>query len=85
MSGAVPVRDIRRQMFSKYTNWHMYVCDSLCSLLPSVLQPVGQALIYTLGQGLKEHFTDEVKSAWVVLYTIVQHNMELGMKEGLNI
>lgn len=47
--------------------------------------PVGQALIYTLGQGLKERFTDEVKAAWVALYTIVQHYMELGMKEGLSL
>lgn len=32
---------------------------------------VGQALIWTLGQGLGEAFTDEVKTAWLETYTLL--------------
>ena len=53
-------------------------------LLYHLLQPVGQALIYALQIGLKEKFTDEVKTAWVTLYTVVQHLMTLGMNEGID-
>lgn len=30
---------------------------------------VGEALLWTLGQGLGEKFTDEVKEAWTIVYT----------------
>ena len=30
---------------------------------------VGEALLWTLGQGLGEDFTDEVKQAWTETYT----------------
>lgn len=30
---------------------------------------VGEALIWTLGQGLGDDFTEEVKDAWIVTYT----------------
>jgi len=42
-------------------------------------------LIYALSTGLGDHFTDEVKEAWVTLYGIVQHFMEMGMREGLGV
>ena len=32
---------------------------------------VGASLLWTLEQGLKEDFTDEVKAAWTETYTIV--------------
>ena len=32
---------------------------------------VGEALIWTLGQGLGEDFTEEVKNAWVETYTVL--------------
>ncbi len=48
------------------------------------MQPVGEALIYTLETGLKEKFTVEVKEAWVALYKAVQMNMTQGMEEGVS-
>lgn len=33
--------------------------------------PVGNALIYTLGAGLKEDFTPETKAAWIALLKVV--------------
>jgi len=32
---------------------------------------VGEALIWTLGQGLGDEFTDEVKDSWVETYTLL--------------
>ncbi len=37
---------------------------------------VGEALIWTLGQGLGDDFTDDVKSAWLETYTIVSSTMK---------
>ena len=37
---------------------------------------VGEALIWTLGKGLGEAFTDEVKDAWVTTYTILADTMK---------
>lgn len=37
---------------------------------------VGAALLWTLGQGLGEAFTDEVKEAWTVVYTIIADTMK---------
>jgi len=37
---------------------------------------VGEALIWTLEQGLGEAFTDEVKGAWVTTYTILADTMK---------
>lgn len=39
---------------------------------------VGAALLWTLGQGLGTAFTDEVKEAWVVVYTILADTMKGG-------
>lgn len=33
--------------------------------------PVGEALIWTLGQGLGDEFTDEVRAAWLNVYTVI--------------
>ena len=37
--------------------------------------PVGNALIYALGQGLQEDFTDELKKAWITVYKIIAEVM----------
>ena len=42
---------------------------------------VGEALIWTLGEGLGEEFTDEVKSAWLETYTILATTMKEAAKE----
>jgi len=42
---------------------------------------VAEALIWTLGQGLGEEFTDDVKAAWVETYTILATTMKDAAKE----
>lgn len=37
---------------------------------------VGEALIWTLGAGLGDDFTDEVKDAWVKVYTVLADTMK---------
>ena len=37
---------------------------------------VGAALIWTLGQGLGDAFTDDVKQAWINVYTLVATTMK---------
>jgi len=37
---------------------------------------VGEALIWTLGVGLKDDFTDETKDAWLAVYTLVATTMK---------
>ena len=37
---------------------------------------VANALLWTLGQGLGEEFTDEVKEAWVAAYTVLSGVMK---------
>lgn len=37
---------------------------------------VAEALIWTLGQGLGDDFTDDVKEAWVVVYTVLATTMK---------
>ena len=37
---------------------------------------VGEALIWTLGTGLGDDFTDEVKAAWVKVYTVLADTMK---------
>ena len=41
---------------------------------------VGQALLWTLDQGLGQAFTDEVRSAWTRLYEIVALTMQMGAR-----
>lgn len=37
---------------------------------------VGEALIWTLGAGLGDEFTDDVKAAWVGVYTVLADTMK---------
>ena len=37
---------------------------------------VGAALIWTLGQGLKDDFTEDTKAAWLGVYTLVATTMK---------
>ena len=37
---------------------------------------VGEALIWTLGKGLGDSFTDDVKEAWVTAYGILAATMK---------
>jgi len=42
---------------------------------------VGEALIWTLGAGLEDAFTEETKAAWVGVYTIVADTMKTAAAE----
>ena len=42
---------------------------------------VGAALLWTLEQGLGEAFTDDVKSAWTTVYTVLSTTMKEGAAE----
>lgn len=44
-------------------------------------QPVGEALIWTLEQGLGDAFTEETKEAWVAVYTLVADTMIAATKK----
>jgi len=37
---------------------------------------VGEALIWTLGAGLKDDFTEDTKAAWIGVYTLVSTTMK---------
>jgi len=42
---------------------------------------VGEALIWTLGAGLKEDFTEDTKAAWIAVYTLVADTMKEAAEE----
>ncbi len=42
---------------------------------------VGAALIWTLGAGLKDAFTEEVEAAWTTVYTLVADTMKAAAAE----
>lgn len=42
---------------------------------------VGEALIWTLGAGLKDDFTEDTKSAWLDVYTLVSTTMKESASE----
>ncbi|MEM6620795.1 MAG: globin family protein [Pseudomonadota bacterium] len=42
---------------------------------PVMYKPVGEALIWTLEQGLGDAFTPEVKNAWIDAYTLISEAM----------
>ena len=44
---------------------------------------VGQALLWTLAQGLGEAFTEEVKDAWTAVYVLVAETAIAGANEAL--
>jgi hemoglobin-like flavoprotein len=41
-------------------------------------QTVGAALLWTLGQGLGEHFTPQVEEAWTAVYSLLAQTMQEG-------
>lgn len=43
-------------------------------------EPVGQALLWTLEQGLGQAFTDDVRAAWTRLYGVVSTTMRMGAR-----
>jgi hemoglobin-like flavoprotein len=45
------------------------------SVRPEHYKTVGEALIWTLAQGLGKDFSDEVKAAWVAAYTLLSSTM----------
>ena len=49
---------------------------------PEQFVPVGEALIWTLEQGLKERFTSERRDAWLALYQGVTQAMLDGLQGG---
>lgn len=42
---------------------------------------VGEALIWTLGAGLKDDFTEDTKTAWIGVYTLVADTMKAAAAE----
>ncbi len=42
---------------------------------------VADALLWTLGKGLGEDFTPEIKTAWVEVYTVLADTMKVGAAE----
>jgi hemoglobin-like flavoprotein len=42
-------------------------------------QTVGEALLWTLGQGLSEQFTPQVEEAWTAAYTLLAKTMQEGV------
>ena len=42
---------------------------------------MGEALIGTLQDGLKEKFTQNVKDSWIKMYAIVVAQMQIGMQQ----
>lgn len=45
---------------------------------------VSEALLFTLKTGLEESFTDDVKAAWVEVYTLLSETMKAAAKETLD-
>ena len=46
---------------------------------------VGSALLWTLGEGLGEKFTPEVRDAWAAAYDLLSEVMQLGAMEPLEV
>ena len=44
-------------------------------------ETVGEALIWTLGAGLKDDFTKDTKTAWITVYTLVADTMKAAALE----
>lgn len=47
-------------------------------VIPSHFTAVGDSLIYTLGKGLGDKFTAELKANWVGVYGVVKEQMLIG-------
>lgn len=50
-------------------------------VLPAHYDVVGQALLATLGAGLGDAFTPDVKQAWTTVYGVVADTMKSGAEE----
>lgn len=48
-------------------------------------QAVGEALLWTLGQGLGDAFTEEVEEAWAVVYAVLAETAIAGAHEALEL
>jgi hemoglobin-like flavoprotein len=48
---------------------------------PAHYQPVAEALLWTLGQGLGDAFTPEVEAAWTKVYGVLAATMQAGAAE----
>jgi hemoglobin-like flavoprotein len=42
---------------------------------------VGEALLWTLGTGLGEAFTEDVKASWIAAYTLLSNTMKAAAQE----
>lgn len=51
---------------------------------PEQYDTVGEALIWTLQQGLGDSFTDEVREAWTLVYTVLAETAIAGAAESQN-
>ena len=56
--------------------------SDLEATVPVIHKPVGEALIWTLDQGLGDGFTPEAKTAWVGVYTLVSDTMIAAAYDG---
>ena len=45
------------------------------------LKYIGEALIGTLEDGLKEEFKPKVKKAWIKVFAVVEAQMKIGMRQ----
>jgi len=50
---------------------------------PEHYDTVGEALIWTLGKGLNDDFTQETKEAWIEVYTLVATTMKEAAAENV--
>jgi hypothetical protein len=46
-----------------------------------IAQIIGQCLIETLQDGLKEDFTPKTKKAWIKIFGVVESHMKVGMRK----
>lgn len=65
---------IIKKLGARHVNYH--VTDEM-------YQPVGEALLWTLGQGLGEAFTGEVEDAWATVYGIIAETAIAGAHEAM--
>src|SRR5690606_27728463 len=56
--------------------------DQLYKIPEEAYAPVGDALMWTLDQGLGDAFSDEVRASWVRLYNVVSTTMKMGARAG---
>ena len=72
------VRGLQNLSALEETVWQLGRRHTLYNVKDEDYQPVAEALLWTLGQGLGDDFTEEVKAAWVEAYTILATVMQGG-------